>query len=183
MAKSPKRYLIFVAVAGAHAVVLGMLFSKSRSISQSSPTTIPITAFILTRSARMRPSITRPQLYEPSPQPFVQPVAVAPPAIPVRGPGSPAIDWGAQANRSVARILARAPGIRLSFGFPAGGESAIALGVPSRSTPHYAGESYRTETGEEIIWTSDHCYLVSEPPSLFAPASMQHDAVTRPICR
>lgn len=180
--RNKRRRLIFVAVAGAHAAALAALLSMSRSISLSSPTTIPLMAFVLTQPARPHPPIARQRLDETPARPIVEPITVVPPALSVRASSGPAIDWSTEATRSVAKILA--PGKqRLAFGFPQRGESAITLGVPSRSTPHYAGESYRLDTGEAIVWTSDHCYLVSDPPSLFAPTFLQNARVTRMMCR
>ncbi|MGH8317559.1 MAG: hypothetical protein ACREUL_06215 [Steroidobacteraceae bacterium] len=173
------RYLVFVVVAGAHALVIGVLLSKSRWIL-SSPTVIPIRAFILTRPARPRLPIARPRLNENPVAPITEPITVAPPAFAVTGPSGRAIDWEAEARRSVAKILA--PRKRISFGFPPGGKSAITLGVPSLSSPHYAGESYRTAGGELIEWTSDHCYVVSAPPSPFLPQILQKATPTRSSC-
>jgi hypothetical protein len=178
------RYLAFVAVAGAHVLVIGVLLSRSRwMVSLSSPIVIPIRAFILTRPARPRSPIARPRLNETSVAPITEPITLAPPppAFAVRSPSGPAIDWQAEAKRSAAKVLE--PSKRISFGFPAGGKSAITLGVPSLSSPHYAGESYRTEGGEQIEWTSDHCYVVSDPPSLFLPQILQNAQPTRSVCQ
>jgi hypothetical protein len=73
--------------------------------------------------------------------------------------------------------------LRISFGFPAGGKSALTLGVPSAPSPHYAGESYRTEGGEQIYWVSDHCYMVSDPPSLFEPDFLKNASLSRIGCK
>jgi hypothetical protein len=174
------RYLVFIAVAGAHALVVGMLLSRSRWFELSSPSGIPMTAFILMRAEHPRSPIGRARLTATSPAPITAPITLAPPDLRFRSPRGPAIDWEAQAKRSVARILE--PSKRISFGFPAGGKSAITLGVPSRSSPHHAGESYRTEGGELIYWTSGRCYLVSDPPPLFEPEVLKHAGVWRSGC-
>ena len=96
-------------------------------------------------------------------------------------PSSPAIDWKAEANRSAVKILE--PSRRISFGFPPGGKSAITLGVPSPSSPHYAGEQYREEGGEQIYWLNAHCYLDSDPPSLFEPDFLKNAGVSRIGCQ
>lgn len=175
------RYLVLVAVAGAHALVIGALLGRSRSVSMSSPTVTPITAFILTHPARQHSPIAPPRLNETSPPPITEPITLAPPALPVISPSAPTIDWKAEVSQSVAVILQ--PSKRISFGFPAGGKSAITLGVPSASSPHYAGESYRSEGGEQIYWVSDHCYMVSDPPSLFEPDFLKNASVSRIGCR
>jgi hypothetical protein len=180
--QTPNRncYLVLVAVAGVHALVIAALLSTSRSISLSFPTVVPITALFLKRPTRPR-SIPRPQLNETSAQSITEPITLAPPALPVIRPSGPAIDWNAEANRSVAKILE--PVRRISFGFPSGGQSAITLGVPSPSSPHYRGESYRAEGGEQIYWLSDHCYMASDPPSLFEPDFLKNARVSRIGCR
>lgn len=147
----------------------------------SSPTVTPITAFILTHPARQHSPIAPPRLNETSPPPITEPITLAPPALPVISPSAPTIDWKAEVSQSVAVILQ--PSKRISFGFPAGGKSAITLGVPSASSPHYAGESYRSEGGEQIYWVSDHCYMVSDPPSLFEPDFLKNASVSRIGCR
>jgi hypothetical protein len=175
------RYLVLAAVAGVHAVAIGVLLGRSRFISLYSPTVIPLTAFILTRPTRPRSPIPRPLLnrtYVPS---LTEHMVVAPPTIPVISPSGPAIDWKAEMSRTVARI--QKPGRHISFGFPPGGQSAITMGVPSPSSPHYAGESYRAEGGEQIYWVSDHCYLVSDPPSLFEPDFLNNARTTRGGCQ
>jgi hypothetical protein len=175
-----KRYLIFVAVAGTHALVIGVLINTSRLISQSSPTTIPITAFLLTRPARSYSSLARPRLNETSLPPIAEPIRLPPPALPVIRQSGLAIDWNAEVGRSAAKILE--PSRHISFGFPAGGKSAITLGVPSPSSPHYTGEQYRAEGGEQVYWLNDRCYMVSDPPSLFEPDFLHNARLARIGC-
>jgi hypothetical protein len=175
-----KRYLILAAVVGAHALVVGALLRRSRSISLYSPTTIPITAFLLTRPVRPRSPIARPRLKATSAPPITEPITLATPVLPVTSPSGPAVDWDAQGKRSVARILE--PSNRISFGFPPPRESAIKLGVVPPLPAHYAGEQYRTEAGEQIYWVNNRCYLVSDPPSLFEPDFLNNARQSRMTC-
>ena len=175
-----KRHLIFVAVAGGHALVIGVLINTSRLFSQSSPTTIPITAFYLTRPARVNLPLARPRLNLSSRPPFAPPISLALPALPLVRQSGPAMDWNAEVDRSVAKILKARR--RISFGFPPGGKSAITPGVPSPSSPHYAGEQYRAEGGEQVYWLNDHCYMISDPPSLFEPDFINNARLARIGC-
>jgi hypothetical protein len=176
-----KRYLIFLAVAGVHALVIAVLLSTSRSNSLSSPTTIHITAFFLTRPARPNSRIAHPSLNETYARPIVEPITVAPPALSLINPRAPAVDWEAEAKWAAAKI--GEPGKRISFGFPAPGDSAIQLGKDPPSPLHYAGEQYRTEGGEQIYWLNDHCYMESDPPSLFEPDFLKNARVSRIGCK
>lgn len=180
--QNKRRYLVLAAVVGIHVLVLGMLFSSSRTLRLSAPGGNPLRAFILTRAARRHPSVGPAPLGErPSPiAPLVEPITLPPPAVAVTRNGR-AIDWSAAAKRAATTVLQ--PRKRISFGFPSGGKSAITLGVPSPHTPaHHAGESDRTPDGEVTEWISDRCYIVSDPPSPFAPESFRHAGVTRSGC-
>ncbi len=39
------------------------------------------------------------------------------------------------------------------------------------------------ETGEVVVWKSDHCYVVSDPPSPGEPDFLKHARVTRAGCQ
>jgi len=175
------RFLVLAAVAGIHSVVIGLLLSSSHSLSQYSPTVVPLAAFMLTRPARPRSPIQRPRLNETYGPPPTGHIIVAPPTLPAMIPGGPSIDWKGQMNSAVAKALR--PSTHVSFGFPPGGRSAITIGVPSPSSPHYAGESYREAGGEEIYWVSGHCYLVSDPALPFEPDFLNNARTTRIGCQ
>lgn len=177
------RYFVLVVVAGAHALVLGVLLGESRALRLSSPGGTALTAFILMRPARLRSPMARPALGGSAAPiaPLIAPITIAPPARVVTGVNGRAVDWEAAARRAAAAALAR--GKRISFGFPAGGKSAITLGVPSPSTPaHYAGESDRTPDGEDTEWISDRCYVISDPPVPGTPDFLKNARVTRGGC-
>jgi hypothetical protein len=177
------RYFVLVTVAGAHALVLGVLLGESRNLRLSSPGGTPLTAFILMRPARLRPPwVHRARGGGAAPiAPLVAPVTIAPPAAVAMRANGRAVDWEAAARQAAAAALER--GKRISFGFPAGGKSAITLGVPSPSTPaHYAGESDRTPGGEVTEWISDRCYIISDPPVPGTPDFLKNARVTRGGC-
>lgn len=182
--QNKKRYFVLITVAGTHALVLSMLFSASRISTLPSSRGRPITAFILTRAARRHPPVERPRLNVTSAPivPVVKPISLAPPTPAVTSQSRRAIDWNAAARRAARAQLER--GKRISFGFPPGGKGAITLGVPSPPSPaHHAGESDRTVSGEAVQWTSDHCYVVSDPPLPGEPDFLKHARVMRAGCQ
>ena len=182
---SKTRYVVFVAVAGAHALVLGVLLGESRMVHLTSAGGIPLAAFIVTRPVRLRSPVARPSLNPDSVPvaPLVEPITLALPSSPVTGTSGPAIDWAAAAGRAAAGVLGRRPRKRISFGFPPGGKSAITMGVYSPSSPaHYAGESDRAPDGEVTQWISERCYIVSDPPTPGEPDYLKNARVTRGGC-
>jgi hypothetical protein len=175
------RFLVLAAVAGVHSVAIAVLLSRSHSLSQYSPAVVPLAAFMLTRPARPRSPLQHPWRNEIYSSPPSGHIIVATPTLPAMMPVGPPIDWKGQMNRAVAKVLK--PSRQVSFGFPAGGQSAITMGVPSHSSPHYAGESYREAGGEEVYWVSDHCYLVSDPALPFEPDFINNARTTRVGCQ
>lgn len=177
------RYLVFVAVAATHAVVVAVLVGRSTMVRLSAAGGEPISAFLVTRAMRPRSPVVRPRLNAGSAllAPIAEPITLAPPSSLVMRPGGRDIDWNAAAKQAAAATLA--PHKHVSFGFPPGGTSAITLGVPSPHTPaHYAGESDRTSMGEHIEWTSDRCYVESDPPVPGEPDFLKHARVSRGGC-
>lgn len=169
MLPNKRRYLALAPVVGIHALVLGVLFSGSRTLSLQSSEGTSLEAFILMRAAHRHPVLAPAPPRETSSfiAPLVEPITVSPPASVATSPSGRPVDWNAAANRAAARAATRALAHRkrISFGFPPGGRSAITLGVPSPHTPaHYAGESDRTIGGDHIEWTSDRCYVESDAP-------------------
>lgn len=177
------RYVVLVAVAGTHALVLSALLDSYRTMRLSTPSATPLSAFLVTRPVRPQRSIARPPLNESSAPiaPIVKPITLVPPARIVTSPGGAAVDWSDAAKQAAGAILARPE--RRSFGFPPGGKSAITLGVWSLSSPaHHAGESDRSITGEDIEWTSDRCYVISDPPVPGEPDMLARHRVTHSGC-
>jgi len=94
----------------------------------------------------------------------------SPPNTPGRG-----IDWAAEAQRE-GTAIPQAP-MATAFGqSPHGDDEGKAL----QSAPaHYAGQQYRDEFGESIVWVSNRCYIVSENAPLDVPRGSN---LTRTIC-
>jgi hypothetical protein len=169
-------------VVGAHAVIIGVLFSTSRAIRLPSWTSISMTAFILRRAAHPRVPIARPRLGDtPAPVALtVEPITLTPPAPAVSSPTGQAIDWDASARAVVATTLR--PRKRITFGFPTG-TSPIMRGAHAPDfSGHHAGDSYQIEGGEVIAWVSDRCYAASDPPPLWEPDILKRAGVTHTVC-
>jgi hypothetical protein len=177
------RYVVFFGVAAAHLALIAALLGLSRAVSLPFSVGIPITALLIFRPAAHPPApMARPRLGQAPAflAPIPEPLAPATPALPVSRRSSE-IDWNAAAREAAAAVLERKR--PLSFGFPPGGQSALTLGVPSAYSPaHYAGESERTATGELIEWTSDRCYVASDPPTLAEPDFLKNARTTHFGC-
>lgn len=179
---SRNRYLVFLAVAGAHAVVLVVLVGRSMTTLVPSAAGPPIATFLVLRPAVHGPLVPSPLSRISAPiAPIVEPITVAAPAPLATSPGGQTIDWNAAATRAAAATLKARK--RISFGFPPGGKSAITLGVPSLHTPaHYAGESDRTVAGRDTEWTSGRCYVMSDPPVPGEPGFLRRARVSHFGC-
>jgi hypothetical protein len=175
-----KRYVVFVAVVGVHAVIIGVLCSTSRAPRLSPSAGISLTAFILRRVAHPRMPIARPRLGDSALiAPTVEPITLAPPSAPTN-PTRHAIDWGAAAKAAVTTALRSRT--HITFGFPTG-TSPIMRGahVPDLSG-HHVGDSYTVPGGEEIVWVSDRCYVASDPPALWEPDILKRADMTHTVC-
>jgi len=87
------------------------------------------------------------------------------------------IDWGAEAERAAAAAI-EAKKFR-EFGQHGSAQSAPQVRAPA----HQAGEQYRLETGEWIVWVSDRCYIVSGPPPLGMPDVIARSIPARRVCQ
>lgn len=180
--QNKKRYLAFFAVAGLHALVLAVLIRGSREFSLPFTRVVPIEAFVIIPALRRRApgAPARLNASPPPTAPIVEPITVPAPAIAPASPRSRSIDWNAAARRSAAAMLRRRR--RISFGFPVR-VSPIMQGIPPADrAAHHAGESDRTVSGEHIEWTSDHCYVASDPPVAGEPDFLKRARVSRAGC-
>jgi hypothetical protein len=88
-----------------------------------------------------------------------------------------AVDWSEQARRAAAAVTA-GPKFR-SLGHPAG----IAPDAPRQRPAHQAGDQYRLETGEWIVWVSPRCYIVSAPKPLGLPGAVMRGTPSSTVCQ
>jgi hypothetical protein len=109
----------------------------------------------------------------------VEPPPLAPlPITPPRDEGT-AIDWAGEAHEVAVSEAEKLTG-RERRARDGNDGSADA---PAHGPTHQAGEQYRTETGDSIVWISDRCYVISENPSLGTPPSMAGSKPTRTVCK
>jgi hypothetical protein len=171
------------AVVAAHAGVLLVLsVALDRRARPPHPAT-PVDALILlslpTRAMtsfdrRLRRNTEAAAPIEPLPLP-----SIPPPDIELPDEAHAPIDWLAEAGRA-AEAVTTAPPTR-SFGRMPRAPSWLGS---SRSAPaHRAGDQYRLETGESIVWVSDRCYIVSELAPLGMPDVFARSRVTRTVCQ
>ena len=101
-------------------------------------------------------------------EPSAAPISVAPAGAP--------IDWWKEGER-VVRDRTRAAA-------PAAPEGRIDLhGDAQREAPaHYAGESYRDEFGDSVVWVNEKCYIESAPPLPGTPPVFAAARITRTVC-
>lgn len=100
---------------------------------------------------------------------------IVPSVAPIAGTRAP-VDWWGEAER-VIRERSRAATDR-----PDDRRIDLHLGSGSEAPAHYAGESYRDELGNKIVWVSEKCYLESDPPPPGTPAAFEHATSTRTVC-
>lgn len=118
-----------------------------------------------TMARRPRASVESLSPLVPSTAPIAAPVARAP------------VDWWAEAERVVRDRLRDAERASVPSG-------RIDLHLdPRRDAPaHHAGESYRDEFGDKVVWVSDKCYMVSAPPLPGMPPTLAAARGTRTVC-
>ncbi|HXS27460.1 MAG TPA: hypothetical protein VN730_07340 [Steroidobacteraceae bacterium] len=100
---------------------------------------------------------------------------IMPSVAPIAGTRAP-VDWWGEAER-VVRERSRAATDR-----PDDGRIDLHLESRSEAPAHYAGESYRDELGNKIVWVSEKCYIESDPPPLGTPPAFEHATSTRTVC-
>jgi len=109
----------------------------------------------------------------------VEPLKLPAPQIDFPIGADTSIDWLAEAGRA-AEAATAAPHTR-SFGeIP---KAPSWLGSSHSGPTHSAGEQYRFEDGEWIVWVSDRCFIVSEPPPLGMPDVFARSLGTHTVCQ
>jgi hypothetical protein len=180
-ASSPGRAVALGVIVAAHAGFLLVLsIALDRRAGRPSPATsvsalillsVPIRALAPDRRRRR-------ELEEALPiEPFALP-PIPPPDVELPGEVHAPIDWLAEAGRA-AEAATAAPLTR-SFGkMP---QAPLWLGSSHSGPTHQAGDQYRLETGEWIVWVSDRCYIVSEPAPLGMPDVLARSRGTHTVC-
>ena len=177
-----RRATTFAVVVALHAgLFLILAFALRISTWRVLPSAEFVTTFITLPSLPL-PAVNRPHRPIPSESaaiPSAQPPTAPPSRISVPTRTGASIDWTAEAERA-ARAAIATPHAR-SFGEMPQAPDWV-RSAPS-SPKHYAGEQYRFATGESIVWVSERCFIVSEPPPLGMPDVFARSVVTSTVCQ
>jgi len=103
--------------------------------------------------------------------PTAPPSGIAPPSI-----SETAIDWREEARRAASAVAEPRPHREFSH-------TPKIDGVTRRRPAHQAGEQYRLDTGEWVVWVSDRCYIVSGVPPIGLPDVLARSIPTTTVCR
>jgi hypothetical protein len=149
-------------------------------IRRSTP--VDFTATVISLPSLTPHAVNRPPppiLNESAPISPLEPPAIALPWDSVPSGADASVDWDSEARRAAGAVTG-APRVR-EFGRIPEAPSWLGSTAPSRS--HEAGEQYRLDTGERIVWVSDRCYIVSGLPPLGMPDALARSIPTTTVCK
>jgi hypothetical protein len=181
-ASSPGRAVALGVIVAAHAGFLLVLSialdrragraSQATSVSALILLSVPIRA--LAPDRRRRPDLEEVAPIEPLAFP-----SIPAPDIELRGEVHAPIDWLAEAGRAAEAATAA----RYTRAFGKIPEAPSWLGSSHSASVHHAGDQYRLETGEWIVWVSERCYLISGPAPLGTPDVLARSRGTQVACQ
>jgi len=173
-----RRGIAFAAVVALHVgLVITLTFALRPPIRSSS--TDFVSALI---SLPARPAPTTPEQRPQIPKTAavlvpVEPITTPVPEIRLPNGEAAAVDWGEEARHAAA--MTGAPKVR-EFGRTPKSD----FEQESHPGPvHAAGEQYRDEYGDFIVWVSDRCYIVSAVPPLGLADVLVRSIPTRTVCQ
>lgn len=180
-ARSARRAAAFTAVVALHAGLVMTLGVALRTAARRS-SAAPVTTTLILLPA---PTVPTPPPEKQRRVPFrdetpvqpVEPPTTLPPEISLPITPESSIDWTAEAGRA-ATAITEAKRFR-EFGLHGSANST----PRPRGPAHQAGEQYRLETGEWVVWVNDRCYIVSGVPPLGMPDVIARSIPTRTICQ
>jgi hypothetical protein len=158
------QFMAFLAVLALHAVMLAILVMTSRTSEFLAPQTQSIELMYLasSRVPGVRVDGALPQRSSADNAiALTSPVLTLPP-LPAEASStnnvSPGIDWDAEAHRAAE---AAAKG---SAGSASDKDRSALLSAGAgwwRQPQHHAGDQFKTDTGDWIVWTSSKCFVVA----------------------
>jgi hypothetical protein len=182
-----RRYIAIVIVGAVHVLVLEIFIHAGRARHGSEEdTTLWSTLFFVPDEVVQRPppptkvKPKRPSAIQPAQLPLVAPETASSitttPGLTSSAPQA-TVDWMSQLHSAAADVnLDRAGQGRAIDEAPSKPRSLWPLPL------HHAGEHYTLKTGELVVWVSDRCFVVSEPPSLGTPNAFAHLNLTHTQC-
>jgi hypothetical protein len=177
--RSP-RFLILLGVIAFHAAILSVLMAASHyPVDLTSPSSIEL--FLLpppSTQPKGRPLSSRvlpPDRHLPPLPSDALTVVVPLPASPANDGTKRDVDWGEEAHRA-AETAADENSPVTAGDKPDSSSSSGSFTAPR----HHAGEQFKLDTGDWIVWINNYCYQVSE----WAPRSAGWSGVSLPktIC-
>jgi hypothetical protein len=179
MSKSSRPRYVAIGIVGAlHVLILEALIHAPRQPAATEDTVWSTLFFVppavvqppVSSQSKHAAALAPPQLRMPAAE-VAQPITIAPDSTPPRA----AVDWTSALRGTASAIASQ------------GGAGDAAHGAsPSSAFPtvhhHAYGEYSKLETGETVVWVSDHCFVVSEPPILGAANAFAHSALTHTQC-
>jgi hypothetical protein len=175
-----QRYVAIVIVGALHILILEVLIHAPRSQRVPPEDTVWSTLFFVPAAMLTRPVKSEsPHAAAAAPRRLPAPAAEVAQAITMAPEATPArtsIDWMSALQRTAADMASQG----------GSGDAAFSTPPPSSSlwvTHHHAyGEQYQLQTGETVVWVSDHCFVMSEPQLAGTPNAFAHAALTHTQC-
>jgi hypothetical protein len=158
----PRRYIILLVVLAMHAALFAGLFMISIVRAPSMSTPLPVELLFLPpaqapkiRLQNFHPRLSTETVVSLAPT-LSDAVSDSPRASRANGANS-TVDWEAERRRALQAYEIRSG--RLADGNSHPSVSADAKWWPQ--APHHAGERYKTESGDWIVWINANCYQIA----------------------
>ena len=176
-----RKSLLFMAVAGAHALVIALLISESHILRVPRPESVPILAFLVPASPRRRTRFAPPALGARTVpvEPITAPITLALQGIEAPPPPARPINWVRAAREAVHAVLRRRKPI--SFGFPKAARGFRQLSTASGRPK--LDQAYRLSTGQTMDRVTRNCYVESNPPPLGASQLVRKAQMSSVWCK
>jgi hypothetical protein len=158
------RYLTLAAVLALHAILLAAFLVAPRYGVQLASPNQPIELLYLPASTpretrRVPPLTLSPETLLPSLPSHALTIVAPLPAFPMNDAGRRDVDWGEEERRA-ADAFANTDAALITSDKSNSISSASASSFPEPR--HHAGEQFKLDTGDWIVWINDYCYQISE---------------------
>lgn len=175
-----RRYLTLVVVIGLHALMLAILwlYAPGLQLGGSPPNSVELLYLPPSPPSKIRPDNFRPHRIGSD-----STISIAPPvlgSLPMAPSTSGAdgngagVDWSAEARRALQAFEIR--NNRRSNSPAPSGSSAENDWWPRAQ--HHAGEQYKNDSGDWIVWINSSCYQIAKAASSYVPGAV----VSQTIC-
>ncbi len=175
-----RRYAVIVLVGGLHGLILFVMLTPHRlgERPDDGDVTISMALYSPPPVDTPRPRARRQNATAAAPPLPAMPESTAPPLAPPApvADAHTAVDWMAEEEKVAGAYAAK-------HGAVEAGAAVMSGTATTAASPHHAGESYTLSTGQKIVWTSDSCFLISDPPDLGTPNAFAHLAQARVGCK